>query len=161
MAVKRAPPSTDCHQEHDNQKVNAYRSNTSSSSPFKKTFLAFNCDIKSWNVTLLLRQELDLFADLRPLPEGGHSGLVDEGHVGGERVEDNDGRCCHREIPQAVVPLDHHVGAYECDCSFRPARDQVIIVHEHLLARVRRGYQNRPTAEHEGFAQPRLAEPAI
>jgi hypothetical protein len=110
-----------------------------------------------------LREELDLLAAARlgPGAQRGGDGAVDEPQVGGERVEAVDGR--GGELAQAAVLVVRHgherLGPDQRHRGLGPAGDEGVVVHEHLLARLRGGHQDRRAAEHEGTVQTCPPEP--
>ena len=116
-----------------------------------------------------LRQELD------PRPGAGagrrlvgpraqrrRHGAVDEGQVRGERVEAVDGR--GRELAQPPVLVVRHrherLGTDQRHRRLGPTRHERVVVHQNLLARLRRRHQHRRAAEHEASVHARAPEPA-
>jgi hypothetical protein len=112
-----------------------------------------------------LRQERDLAAvrgRAGPRAQGRPDGAVDEGQVRGERVEAVDGR--GGELAQAAVLVVGHgherLGPDERHRGLGPPGHEAVVVHEHLLARLRRRHQDRRAAEHESSVHAGAAEPA-
>lgn len=109
-----------------------------------------------------LREELDL-AGVRPPAQRGHDSPVDEAQVRGERVEAVDGR--GRQLADApVLVVRHRHERPRPDQRNRrlgPPRHERVVVHQHLLAPLRRRHQHRRAAEHEASVHARATEPAI
>lgn len=108
-----------------------------------------------------LREELDL-AGVRPPAQRGHDSPVDEAQVRGERVEAVDGR--GRELPQPPVLLagqgEEGLAPDKRHGGPGPPFREAVVVHQHPLARVRGGHQDRRLAEHEGLVHAGAPEPA-
>jgi hypothetical protein len=110
-----------------------------------------------------LRQELDAAAVVRPRAQRRRDGAVDEGQVPRQRVEAVDGR--GRQLADApVLVVRHRHERPRPDQRNRrlgPPRHERVVVHQHLLAPLRRRHQHRRAAEHEASVHARATEPAI